>query len=71
MRLGAELLAQNAVFGVEVLDHRLLAAVHPAGEHQDEQLEVEVHARGAERQLGSGGKFQAVGDDGLHHVDAA
>jgi hypothetical protein len=67
----AELLAQSAVFGLKVLDHRLLVTVHPSGEHVDEQLEVDVHARGDERQPGSGGKFPAVGDDGLHHVDAA
>jgi hypothetical protein len=51
--------------------YRLLVPVHPSGKHQDEQLEVVVHARGDERQLGSGGRFEAVGDDGLHHVDAA
>ena len=67
----AELLSQSAVFGLEVVDHPLLAAVHPAGEHQDEQLEVEVHARGDERQLGSGGKFQRLGEADLDNADAA
>jgi hypothetical protein len=69
--LWAELLAQSAVFGLKVLDHRLLVTVHPSGKDHDEQLEVEVHALGDERQLGSGGKFQRLEEPDLYHPDAA
>ena len=55
--LWAELLAQSAVFGLEVLDHQLPAAVQPAGEYVEEKLKVEGHPREDERQLGSGGRF--------------
>jgi hypothetical protein len=34
----AELLAQDAVLLLEVLDDLALAAVHPAGEHQQQEL---------------------------------
>ena len=59
--LWAELLAQGAVFRLEVLDHRLLVTIDPAGEHVDKKLKVEVHPRGDERYQGSGGKFHGLG----------
>jgi len=62
MRFGwAELLTKSVVFRLKVLDHRLLVAVQPAGEHVEEKLTVEVHPRGNERRPGSGGKFWVVG----------
>ena len=65
----AELLAQSAAVGLEVVDHRLLVTIDPAGEHVDKKLKVEVHPQGDER--GSGGKFQGSGEAALHHADAA
>jgi hypothetical protein len=35
----SELFAENAVLFLEVVDHMLLSAVDPAGEHQEEEVE--------------------------------
>jgi hypothetical protein len=53
MRLGSELIAQSAVFNLQVLDHRLLVTIDPAGEHQHGREE-----RAEEEQ---------VAGTGLHH----
>ena len=42
----AELFAEDAVLGLEVVDHVLLVAVDPAGDEQDEELEGGCHSAG-------------------------
>jgi hypothetical protein len=39
----AELFEENAIFFLEVFDHGLLVSVHPAGNGDEEELELSCH----------------------------
>jgi hypothetical protein len=66
----AELLAQDAVLLLEVLDDLALAAVHPAGEHQQQELKRRgrharpSYARSAPRSVGAMRERRAASLDG-------
>ena len=46
-------LPENAILLLEVLDHRFLVSVHPAGEEKEEELKGELDGHGG--QHGTGG----------------